>query len=233
MVQLQPAAHVGLVDEPQHLLPVLVGHQQPQPGPAQHLLHGGAPAGLVGLQVEQLGDVGQLGGVDFDGRADVVAHRDGELRQCRADVLDALEFLGGVVARDAGRLLGVLGVGGRLAVAFDLGEQFGGLGEQFLAEVPELVGGVGDVDVLGGEQVLVGGASALHLLGLGLGGGHLRLQRGDVGAGSADLRVERIRFGLGQIQAAGDVLVLVLELVDGAVERGDLRRGTGRGGRGR
>jgi hypothetical protein len=61
----------------------------------------------------------------------------------------------------------------------------------------------GNVDVVGVEQVLVGGATALDLLGLGLGGGHLRLQRGDVGAGTADLRVERIRFGLGQIQDCG------------------------------
>ncbi len=214
-------------------VPVLVGHQQPQARAAQHLLDREPPAGLVGLEVQQFGDVGQLGGVGTDGGADVVAHREGELGQRGADVLDALEFLGGVVAGDAGGLLRVLGVGGRLAVAFDLGEQFGGLGEQFLAQVPELVGGVGDLDVLGGEQVLVGGATALHLLGLGLGGGHLRLQRGDVRAGSADLRVERIRFGLGQIQDAGDVLVLVLELVDGAVERRDLRRGTARAGRGR
>jgi hypothetical protein len=48
------------------------------------------------------------------------------------------------------------------------------------------------------------------------------LQRCDVRAGAADLRVERIRFGLGQIQAAGDVLVFVFELIDGAVERRNL-----------
>lgn len=36
------------------------------------------------------------------------------------------------------------------------------------------------------------------------------------------LRVERIRFCLSQIQRSGDIFVLVLELVDGAVERGDL-----------
>jgi hypothetical protein len=78
----------------------------------------------------------------------VVAHRECELRQCRADVLDAFEFLGGVVAGDASGLLRVLGVGGRFPVAFDLGEQFGSLGEQFLAQVPELVGGVGDLDIL-------------------------------------------------------------------------------------
>ncbi len=200
VVQLQPAAHVGVVDEAQHLRPVLVGYQQPQARAAQHLLDGESPAGLVGLQVQQFGDVGQLGGVGADGGADVVAHREGELRQRRADVFDAFEFLGGVVAGEAGGLLRVFGVGGCLAVAFDLGEQFGGLGEQFLAQVPELVGGVGDLDVLGGEQVFVGGATALHLLGLGFGGGHLRLKWGDVRAGSADLRVERIRFGLGQIQ---------------------------------
>ena len=103
-------------------------------------------------------------------------------------MFDALEFLGGVVAGDAGGLLGVLGVGGRLAVAFDLGEHFGGLGEQFLAQVPELVGGVGNVDVVGGEQVFVGGTTALDLLGLGLGGSHLGLQRGDVRAGAAAAR---------------------------------------------
>jgi hypothetical protein len=133
-----------------------------------------------------------------------------------------LEFLGGVVAGDARGLLGVLGVGGRLPVAFDLGEQLGGLGEQFFAEVPELVGGVRDLDALGGEQVVVGGAPALYLLSFGLGGVQLRLQRGDVRAGSADLGVERIRFGLGQIQASVDILVLVLELIDGSVERRDL-----------
>ena len=160
VVQLQAAAHVGLVDEPQHLVPVLVGHQESQARAAQHLLHGCAPAGLVGLEVQKFGDVGEFGGVGADGGADVVAHREGELGQRRADVLDALEFLGGVVAGDAGGLLRVLGVGGRLPVAFDLGEQLGGLGEQFLAEVPELVGGVRDLDVLGGEQVLVGGAAA-------------------------------------------------------------------------
>jgi len=115
-------------------------------------------------------------------------------------VLDALEFLGGVVAGDARGLLRVFGVGGRLPVAFDLGEQFGGLGEQFVAQVPELVGGVGNLDVLGGQQVLVGGAPTGDLLGLGLGGGDLGLQRGEVGAGAADLGVERIRLGLGQIQ---------------------------------
>ncbi len=76
---------------------------------------------------------------------------------------------------------------------------------------------------MGGEQVFVGGTTALDLLGLGLGGSQLRLQRGDVRAGSADLRVQRIRLGLGQIQTAGDVLVLVLELVDGAVQLLDLR----------
>ena len=200
VVQLQPAAHVGLVDEPQHRRPVLVGHQQPQTRAAQHLLDCEPPAGLVGLEVQQFGDVGQFAGVGTDCGADVVAHRECELRQRRADVLDALEFLGGVVAGDAGGLLGVLGVGGCLAVAFDLGEHFGGLGEQFLAQVPELVGGVGNVDVVGGEQVFVGGTTALDLLGLGLGGSHLGLQRGDVRAGAADLRVERIRLGLGQIQ---------------------------------
>ena len=203
VVQLQPAPHVGLVDEPQHRSPVLVGHQQPQARTAQHLLDREPPAGLVGLQVHQFGDVGQLGGVGTDCGADVFAHGECELRQRRADVLDALEFLGGGVAGDAGGLLGVLGVGGRLPVAFDLGEQLGGLREQFLAQVPELVGGVRDLHVLGGQQVLVGGATALYLLGLGLGGGHLRLQRADVRAGPADLRVERIRFGLGQIQASG------------------------------
>jgi hypothetical protein len=104
-------------------------------------------------------------------------------------VFDALELLGGV-AGDAGGLLRVLGVGRRLPVAFDLGEQLGGLCEQFLTQVPELVGGLRDVDVLGGEQVLVGGAATRHLLGLGLGGGHLGLQRSDARAGSADLRVE-------------------------------------------
>ena len=62
-------------------------------------------------------------------------------------MLDAFEFLGGVVAGDTGGLLGVLGVGGGLAVAFDFGEQLGGVGEQFLAEVPEFVGGVGNFDV--------------------------------------------------------------------------------------
>ena len=79
-------------------------------------------------------------------------------------------------------------------------DQIGSDLRQFLAQVPELVGGVGNVDVVGGEQVFVGGAAALDLLGFGLGGGDLGLQRGDVGAGAADLRVERIRFGLGQIQ---------------------------------
>jgi hypothetical protein len=44
------------------------------------------------------------------------------------------------------------------------------------------------------------------------------------------LRVERIRFGLGQIQRSGDVLVLALELVDGAVERGDLGGALGQPG---
>lgn len=152
----------------------------------------------------------------------MVAHRERELRQRRTDVFDALELLGDIVAGDAGSLLRVLGVGGCLSVSFDLGEQFGGLREQFLAKVPELVCGVGYFDTLGGQHVLVGRSAALHLLGLGLGGGDLRLQRSDVRAGTADLRVERIRLGLGQIEAAGNVLVFVFELVDGAVERGDL-----------
>ena len=61
VMQLQPAAHVRLVDEPQHRRVVPVGHQQPQAHSAQHLLHGDAPAALLGPQVQQLGDVGQLG----------------------------------------------------------------------------------------------------------------------------------------------------------------------------
>ena len=201
---------------------MLVGDQQSQARAAQYLLDGESPAGLVGLEVQQFGDVGQLGGVGTDCGADMVAHREGELRQRGADVLDALEFLGRIVSGNARGLLRVLRVGGRLAVAFDLGQQLGGLGEQFFAQVPEFVGGVRDLDVVSGEQVFVGGATALDLFGLGPGGRHLGLQRRDVRTGPADLGVERIRFGFGQIQAAGDVLVLVFELVDGAVERGDL-----------
>jgi hypothetical protein len=33
VVQLQPAAHVGLVDEPQHRRPVLIGHSSRRPAP--------------------------------------------------------------------------------------------------------------------------------------------------------------------------------------------------------
>ncbi|GBG39138.1 hypothetical protein MmonteBS_35100 [Mycobacterium montefiorense] len=57
-----------------------------------------------------------------------------------------------------------------------------------------------------------------------LGTGHLRLQRAQAGAGSADLRVQRITFGLSEIELAGHVLVFVAELIDGGVERFDLRR---------
>ena len=63
------------------------------------------------------------------------------------------------------------------------------MGEQFFAEVAEFVGGVGDFNVLGGEQVFVGGATAGDLLGFGFGGGDLGLQRGDVDAGFDDLGV--------------------------------------------
>jgi hypothetical protein len=41
---------------------------------------------------------------------------------------------------------------------------------------------------VGGEQVFVGGTTALDLLGLGLGGSHLGLQRADVRAGAAAAR---------------------------------------------
>ena len=83
VMQLQPAAHVGVVDEPQHLLPVLVGNKQPLTRAAQHLLDGESPAGLVGLQVQQFGDIRQLGGVGTDFGADVIAHRECELREVR------------------------------------------------------------------------------------------------------------------------------------------------------
>ena len=118
-------------------------------------------------------------------------------------MLDAAQFLGGVVAGHARDLLRVLGVGGRLAATVELGQQLGGLSAEFLTQVPELVGGVGDVQVLRGEQRFVGGAAPRDLLGLRLGARHLRLQRTDAGTRSADLRVERITFGLGEIELRG------------------------------
>ena len=122
--------------------------------------------------------------------ADVFAHRDRELRQGRADVLDPAEFLCGVVTGDPCGLLRVLGVGGRLAAAVEFGEQFGGLTGEFVTQIPELVGGLRDVQVLRGEQGFVGGAPARHLLGLRLGARHLRLQRPDARTRPADLCVE-------------------------------------------
>ena len=223
MVQLQPSAHVRLVDEPQHRRVVAVGDQQPQADAAEHLLHRDAPSALLRPQVHQLRDVGQLARVDTHCGADVFAHRDRELRQCRADVLDAAQLLCGVVTGDPRGLLRVLGVGGRLAPAVEFGEQFGGLAGEFVTQIPELVGGIRDVQALRGDQRLVGGASPRHLLGLRLGARHLRLQRPDARARPADLCVERIPFGLGEIELAGDVLVLVAELVDGGVQCIDLR----------
>ena len=173
VMQRQPSPHVGLVDEPQHRRPVFVGHQQPQADPAQHLLHRDAPAGLVGAQVHQLGYIRQSRRVDPDGRADLVAHRQRELRQCRTDLLDAAQLLRGVVARDAGGLLGVLGVGRGLPVAFHPGQQLGGLGEQLLTQIPELLGAAGHLQPLREDEVLVGAAPTRHLFGLGLGGGDL------------------------------------------------------------
>jgi hypothetical protein len=80
VVQLQPAAHVGLVDEPQHGRPVLIVHQQPQASAPQHLLDCEPPAGLVGLEVQQFGDVRQVARSGTDFGADVVAHGECELR---------------------------------------------------------------------------------------------------------------------------------------------------------
>ena len=222
VVQLQPPAHIRLVDEPQHRRIPLVGDQQPQAHPAQHLLDGHPPATLVGAQVHQLGDIGQFTRVDTDCGTDVFTHGDRELRQRRPDVLDALEFLGRVVPGDAGGLLRVFGVGGGLPAAVQFGQQFGDLGGEFLTQIPELVGGVGDVDVLGCQHRLIGRSAPRHLFGLRLRTGHLGLQRPEAGAGSADLGVERIAFGLGQIQLPSDVFVLVAELVDRGVQRLDL-----------
>ena len=222
VMQRQPSPHVGLVDEPQHRRPVLVGHQQPQPHAAQHLFHRDPPAGLIGAQVHQLGHIRQGRRVDPEGRADLVAHREGELGQRRTDLLDAAQLLGGLVAGHAGGLLGVLGVGRGLPVALHPGQQLGSLGEQLLAQVPELLRAAGHLQPLSEDEILVGAAPPRYLLGLGLGGGHLGLQRSDARARTADLGVDRIRLGLGQIQRAGDVLVLVVELVDSRVELGDL-----------
>ena len=147
MVQLQPSAHVRLVHEPQYRRIVAVGDQQPQANAAEHLLHRDAPSALLGPQVHQLRDVGQLARLDTHCGADVFAHRDRELRQGRADVLDAAQLLCGVVTGDPCSLLGVLGVGGRLAPAVEFGEQFGGLAGEFLTQIPELVGGIRDVHV--------------------------------------------------------------------------------------
>src|SRR3546814_2323007 len=71
---------------------------------------------------------------------------------------------------------------------------------------------------LSGDHLLVAGVAPGDLLGLRLGGGHLRLERTDIGARTADLGVERITLGLGQIELPGQVAVLVLQLVELGIE---------------
>ena len=152
------------------------------------------------------------------------AHGDGELGKRRPDVFDAFEFLGRVIAGHPGGLLGVLGIGGGLPSAVELDSQTGGLFGQLLTQIPELVRGLGHLDTVRADHLRVGGVPAGDLLGLRLGGRDLGLQRTDAGAGPADLRVEGVALGLGEIELTGDVAVLVLQLVDGAVQRLDLGR---------
>ena len=139
-------------------------------------------------------------------------------------MFDAAQLPCRIVSRDAGDLLRVLGVGGRLPAAVERRQQFGGRRAEFLTQIPELVCGVGHVQTLPGDHRLIGGAAPGDLFGLRLGGCHLRLQRTDARTRAADLGVERISLGLGEIELAGDVLVLVAQLVDGAVQRVDLGR---------
>ena len=74
MVELNPPAHVVLVDELEGSRKVIVRHQESQPGVTQDLLDGQSPPLFVGVEFHHLGDVAQFALVDLQAVGDGAAH---------------------------------------------------------------------------------------------------------------------------------------------------------------
>ncbi|SKU88843.1 Uncharacterised protein [Mycobacteroides abscessus subsp. abscessus] len=221
---LQVAAHRVLVDITQHLAVVLIGHQQAEPGGAQHLLHRFAPPFLPWAQIHQLAHIGQVLGGKPKRRGDLPAHAVLIRRHRGTQVLDPLEFGGCGTQLVTCRRERTRGHDICIVAGFELSVDPGDCPQALHPHGLEFLGGFDIVFVTQVPQrTVVGRAPARHLFCAGTSMSQLAFEWRQIAVGGGDPAEQFVPLSRENVLARLDFVTLTAQPGDLGIEQIDLR----------